>query len=366
VSADLAPYRDEWERLYASRPHEPSVSFEWTAALFANHLETGDQAFIVRVRRAGETLALAPLVVRRLRVAGCPLSLLAPLADRYNTHSDVLASALDDELLAVLAEALFRLPVRWDVFRLSNVLEGHPLARIGPLGARKALAWSRQRHGYASYVLDLPATFDEYLAGRSAKFRSHFRRTVKKVEAASDARVEVIEAPGDVDEAYALLLEVERASWKHEHGTAITAVPRQLTFYETVCRGAAARGHLHFQVLRVGGAAAAYNLGYLRDGVYAYLKTSYAQPYRELGVAAYLRGRLIENLITRGVRRLDFPAEPYEWERQWTDAVRWHTIVTINRSTPAGVAWALADRLKHGAGERRLRFVDPRGRRASG
>lgn len=57
---------------------------------------------------------------------------------------------------------------------------------------------------------------------------------------------------------------------------------------------------------------------------------------------------------------MDFPAEPYEWERQWTDQVRWHKVISIYRS-PVGHAVAAADlirrRLRPG---RTLEHVDPR------
>jgi CelD/BcsL family acetyltransferase involved in cellulose biosynthesis len=359
IPTDLGVLETEWERVYGSRPHEPSTSFEWTRAMLANHVGEGDRVFLVRVTRAGETAALVPLLARRLRLFGLPLVLVAPIAERYNTHSDLLASSTDPAIARAFVEALFRLPIRWDVFKLTNILETHPL--LTPIAAAAPRpAWAQRRLGYASYVLPLPPTFDTYLAARSGKFRNHLRRTIRKVEADGRARIDVIRAPEDVDRCYSMLLAIERASWKHDHGTAITAVPRQMRFYETLCRGAAARGHLHAQFLLLDEQPVAYNLGYLRDGRYAYLKTSYVAAHRELGIAAYLRARLIDGLIAEGATELDFPAQPYEWERQWADEVRWHEVLTIHRATPGGLALGLADRVKHRRQSRTVTFVDPR------
>jgi hypothetical protein len=80
----------------------------------------------------------------------------------------------------------------------------------------------------------------------------------------------------------------------------------------------------------------AHNYGYVAGGTYSYLKTSCDERVKSLGVATYLRARLVEELITRGISRLDFPAEPYEWERHWTSEMRWHKTLVVFNSTLVG------------------------------
>jgi len=41
------------------------------------------------------------------------------------------------------------------------------------------------------------------------------------------------------------------------------------------------------------------------------------------------------------VQQFDFPAEPYEWERQWTDEMRWHRSLTLFAPSLKGVAYGL-------------------------
>ena len=182
---------------------------------------------------------------------------------------------------------------------MSNVLESHELARHFADAIRHRPLAGLVRDAYASYFLELPASFDEYLAARSSKFRNYLKRVERKIAAESEVSVTDYTAVDEVDRAYDMLLEIERASWKHEHGTAISAVPHQVGFYRDLCQGAAARGRLHLQVLSLGGRPAAYNLGYIRDSTYFYLKTSYGEAWRQLGVATWLRARLIRSLIER-------------------------------------------------------------------
>ncbi len=359
--ADISRFESAWERLFAFPGNEPSTSFEWTAAMLRHHLRAGDRVFLLELTRGSEPLALVPLLARSMRVLGCPVLVLFPISDLYNTHGDVLSSSLDEATVGTLMDALYALPVRWDVFRMSNVLEGHALARHFA-GTEHARRWScLVRDRYASYYLDLPPSFDEYLAARSAKFRNHLKRTERKVHAEARVAIREFTRAEDMDSGYEMLLEIERGSWKHAHGTAITAVPHQIGFYRDLCRGAAAHGRLHLQVLMANDRPVAYDLGYLLDGGYSYLKTSYVDACRSLGVATYLRANLIRSLIGRSLRFVDFPAEPYEWERQWTDVLRWHKTLSLYRPTPAGAALAMVDRLRHRhAQQRTVRYVDPR------
>ncbi len=358
---DIARFEDDWERLFAFPGNEPSTSFEWTRAMLRHHLSPGDRVFILGVTRASETLALVPLVARSMKVYGCPVRLLCPISDAYNTHSDILSSSLDATSVQALLAALFDLPVPWDVFRMSNVLEEHALVKHFADASPRAAPSGLLRESYASYYLDLPASYDEYLAARSAKFRNHLKRTERKIHGANTVALHEFTGVDEVDHAYEMLLRIERHSWKHAHGTAITAVPRQVGFYRDLCRGAAARGRLDLQVMLFGDQPVAYNLGYVRDGIYFYLKTSFVEAWKPLGVAAYLRACLIRSLIERRLRRMDFPAAPYEWERQWTETVRWHKTLTLYRPTLAGTTLAVVDRLRRArTTQRTVRHVDPR------
>lgn len=358
---EIARFEDEWERLFAYPGNEPSTSFEWTRAMLQNHLSAGDRVFLLGVTRASETLALAPLVARQARVFGYPVRVLCPISDAYNTHGDLLSSSLDEQTVHAFVAALYALPVQWDVFRMSNLLDEHALVShfvdASPCRSPSGLL----REGQASYFLNLPSSYGDYLAARSAKFRNYLKRTERKIYKECSAAVREFTGTSDVDHAYEMLLEIERSSWKHAHGTSITAVPRQVGFYRELCRGAAAHGRLHLQMLLLDNQPAAYNLGYIRDGVYSYLKTSFAEVWKPLGVASFLRASLIRSLIERGLHLMDFPAAPYEWERQWTETARWHKTLTLYRRTPAGVALSLVDRLRrtHDT-QRAIHHVDPR------
>ena len=121
---------------------------------------------------------------------------------------------------------------------------------------------------------------------------------------------------------------------------------------------------LHLRFLYLDDRPVAYNLGVLLKGTYFYLKTSYDHAEKPLSPSTFLRARLVAELIGQGVQELDFPAEPYEWERQWTDELRWHRSLTLFAPSLKGFVYEVyqtARTLAHRNDGQQVAYVNPRG-----
>jgi CelD/BcsL family acetyltransferase involved in cellulose biosynthesis len=339
-------YREAWRDLFERSDRELSTSFEWSRTLTETHLRPGDEFFLIVLRDGSGVRAIVPLVGSHARIAGLPLNTIAPLSERYRTHSDLLAHPVDDEVVDALLDAMRALPWAWDVFRLMQVLEANPLIdTIARVAARRRMA-VRLRGEPPSFFLPLPATYEAYLAARSSRFRNHLRRMEKKLAATGRIRMAAAGDGIDLEPALSAMLDIEAQSWKHAHGTAMSAVPHQARFYREMSAAMSAAGRLHLTLLLRDETPIAYNLGLVRAGQYAYLKTSFVETLKPLGPASVLRAWLIESLIAGGVRFLDFPAEPYEWEAQWTSAHRAHQSVLLYNRTVRARGYALLQRLR--------------------
>jgi CelD/BcsL family acetyltransferase involved in cellulose biosynthesis len=295
--------------------------------------------------RGGVLSAVVPLAIRRARRWGFPITALMPISEYYSTHSDVLANEVSAPMVDALLGAVSGSTHVWDVFRMNRLIDGSPLLTAFETGLQASGFLFDSRWAEPSYVLALPGSLAEYLRSRSSKFRNHLNRTTRRLGQLG-ARVVDLSALPDFDTAYAMLLDVERRSWKHASGSAISVVSRQEQFYKQMGAAAAARGRLHLHFLVLDGVPVAHNYGYIAGGTYSYLKTSCDERVKSLGVATYLRARLVEELITRGVSTLDFPAEPYEWERHWTSAMRWHKTLVVFNSTLVGRTLYALSRLR--------------------
>jgi CelD/BcsL family acetyltransferase involved in cellulose biosynthesis len=358
---ELPSLQSRWEELFLSRANEPSLSFEWTSAMARHHVRGDDRAFLVSVERDGRLVAVVPLVLRTHKVMGRAIRLLSPISEQYNTHSDLLVESHEEALVEAVVSGLCAIDAEWDCFRMARLLEENPLVPVLRRAIRGAGHLQGTHEGLPAYVLELPPSYDEYLAERSPKFRNHLKRVERKLQAAGTVEVHELNHVSRFDEAFGALLRVEQASWKQSHGTAITAVERQTGFYRHLAETALERDRIHLQWLTIAGRPIAYNLGYLTASGYHYLKTSYDHEFRPMSPATYLRARLIEGLVARGLGRLDFPGEPYEWEAQWTGTVRWRTVLSAYPRTVRGRMLATIDRLRHrDRSERRVTHVNPR------
>lgn len=361
--AAFPEFKTDWDRLMASGEHEPSVSFEWTAALLESHVQKNDEIVFVILKRAGVVVGIIPLVLRPLKKLGQTFITAFPISELSNTHSDLLVEELSESVLAAFVDALYRRELRWDVFGMTRFLEARSLGAMwsGVLRRRwRLFEYSREQ---PSFFLTLDRSFDGYLQQRSGSFRNALKRIERKLMRRGTVEIRSQNDFSDAEAAYDALLSVEQQSWKQGQGTSIAAVSHQEAFYRSLCRQASRKSRIHLGFLYLDGRPVAYNLGLIENGTYYYLKTSYDQAERPFSPATFLRAKLVEELIGCGVKYVDFPAEPYEWERQWTDEVRWHRSLTLFAPSAGGIGYCAYRKVKslcRGNANQSINYVNPR------
>ena len=341
----LSPLRDEWQALFGRVGRELSLSYAWSHAVASLYTAPNDLIRTIALRRDGTLVGVLPLIARTYH----SFRHLTPLAEEHNTHSDWLIAEASSEVAEAFVHGLIAVGIDWDRFRMSRVLEQNPLLPHVVAALRRRHIRFLLRTEPPAYILRLPQTYASYLAARSAKFRNHLKRVQKKVQT---LRPEVTVVAGDHSEAgfaaaFAQILAVERISWKDAHGWAMSSESAATEFWRQVIGSGWAEGRIHVQFLTLDGRLAAYNLGYVVGHDYTYLKTTFGSEFREVGAAAFLRARLVEDLIDRGLQQVDFPGEPYAWERQWTTDVRAHIMLTAYSGTARSVVLELLERARH-------------------
>ena len=186
----------------------------------------------------------------------------------------------------------------------------------------------------------------------------------KKIRAAGNYKFYKLANSGNIKDAYKDLLKIESKSWKQIHGTAISSIKRQEEFYSELCKQTFESGWLHLFFLYFNEQPIAYNLGLIKDNQYFYLKTSFDEGKKQFSPSTLLRAKLIKELINDGIKYFDFPGEPYEWEQQWTEEVRWHKSLYIFNFTLKGNLYLIFDKIKDRKkgknGEKTISFCDPR------
>ncbi len=250
----IEPLAAEWDSLYSRSRCEPSTSLEWTSALLETHVTVSDVVFSVVLREGGQVVAIVPALIRREKLIGSlDVATLSFVSELNNTHSDILRASNDPAIVPALFDAFVALPFRWDLFRVSRLLDTEPAhCGHGRVYLRRSGRKHRVRREQPSFFLELGSSYEQYLNSRSSKFRNHLKRKTRQLD--EMGQVTVLRAGRELalGDAYRDLLAVDERSWKHTHGTAISAIGSQRSYYRSLCEGALRRGRLHLMLMYLG------------------------------------------------------------------------------------------------------------------
>lgn len=296
----------------------------WADAAPAAEVEASE-AFLLSAAD-GSLQALLPVLSRRVTFRRVPLRALTWAIGDLGCpdHLDILADPGAD--LDALVPLLIAMP--WRVLILSNLAEDAPnadrlcqaLARRGHVVRREPL-WGCPR-------IQLPATWDAYLATLSPTRRQTVRR--KERGLARDYQVALTDYSSErFDEGWSHLVRLHQQRWNTDGGGAFrdpAAFGLQRAF---ACR-MAEQGRLWLATLDLDGTPAAAWYGFTGgDTVYFY--QSGRDPRRDAeSVGAVLMGNMIRRAIERRFKWFDFLRGEDPYKTQWTGTQRkTHEIVVF-------------------------------------
>lgn len=290
-----------WHRAWAEAA--PRAEVEASEVLLLHAHDGGLQALLpVLPRRVTFRRVAVDALTWAIGDAGCP------------DHLDVLAEP--DANLDALVPALEAMP--WRILILSNLAEQSPnadrlcraLARRGHVSRREPL-WGCPR-------MQLPGSWDEYLATLTPTRRQTVRR--KERSLARGHRVEFTDYTADTfDTGWEHLVRLHEERWSNAGAFRdAVAVNLQRSFAAEM----AARGLLWLTTLDLDGVPAAAWYGFAdADTVYFYQSGRDPQWEGE-SVGLVLMGTMIRRAIERGFRWFDFLRGEDSYKTHWTGTQR--------------------------------------------
>ncbi len=269
----------------------------------------GRELLLLSVRREGELVGVAPLMRDgdRLCFAG---------DTQICDYMDMVAAAGEEEavLFAVL-RSLGEEP--WRELALWAVPEGSPT-----LDALKAAAPALRLHVDIEQEdvcprLDLPATWDEYLAGLGKKDRHELRRKLRKLSQGGEVCLEAIAHPADVEAALDDFLRLHRS----RADKAAFMTEEMERFFRVVVAALAAEAQVELIFLALGGVRVAAVLCFCDGDESLLYNSGYDPDYAYLSVGLLSKALALRKAIEEGKRRFDFlrGPEPYKYDLGATD-----------------------------------------------
>ena len=317
--SELAAYRAEWHSLL---PHTLGVSFfhtlEWLEAYW-QHLSSDQKLRVLVVQTAGKTIGIVPLVVRRERYRAASVRVLTYPLDNCGTWYGPIGPNPGTIMLAAM-QHIRHSRRDWDMIDLRWVPEADKTVRA----MRVAGMFTAKSEYQPTSILDLPATWDEFLAGKSRNQRTQAKRRLRQVF--EEDRAEFVrhrpssESCGSGDpgwDVYEMCEQVAQASWQGAvtNGNTLTH-GRVRDFYRDAHAAAARLGMVDVNVLKVQGRPVAFLYNYVVGGRVTLLRMGFDASLSDHGFGSALLFRSIQDGIERGDQLIDFGPGDREHKRR--------------------------------------------------
>ncbi len=290
---------EEWDALVeACGAGNPFLRHAWLRAWWEGY-GRGCRLRVLRLRKGGETVGLAPLMIRRTRLAGVPVETVGFLANHWTRMDFILRDEHRTACIEVLAETLrgWRRPV---VLAQMDP-RGRNLPLIEQALARRGVAYRTTTKSHAYVPLD--GTWDDYFNGRSRNFRMDSRRKLRRMEKRGEVRC--VE-PGPGNGTLDALGRVAERAWTPGRHLNIIRQEGGRVFYKRLFDSWGGDGRIDVSLLEVGGRPIAYMVGIREGATYFAFDTAYDRDWRDYSPGLVLHNLLLQRLYNEGCRRFDF------------------------------------------------------------
>jgi CelD/BcsL family acetyltransferase involved in cellulose biosynthesis len=305
--------RGEWNALLKRSAFDTLfLTWEWQRTWW-EHIGEGDLFLITMRDDQGHLIGIAPLYrtvlangERKLSIVGC--------VDVSDYLDIIVAQGREREVYSALLDYLDSAEMAgWDAAQLCNVPEISP--------AHQALAEMAIEHGYefrtvvedVCPVIDLPATWDEYLASLDKKQRHEVRRKMRRIEREADVHWYIVDQGRDLAEEIEAFIELHQKSSADKDDF----MDEQMKgFFHALADVLQTAGWLQLAFIEVDGQKAASMLNFDYEDAILVYNSGYDPQHRAyLSPGIVLLAYCIQHAIELGRAGFDFLRgdEPYKY-----------------------------------------------------
>ena len=292
---ELAALHPDWVELLAQVPEAAPFFHPTWQRVWLEEFAAGREALVLTARDGDALVGVAPLLREDGRISFIGHYSICDYMDF------VLAPGREREALSALLEAL--LQEEWSELELRGLRHCSPaLAELPALAQAAGLTLEREEEAIAPCI-ELPASWDEYVASLGKKDRHELRRKLRRVQAAGDLEVRTYTTPEDVEEHLPVLLRLmvesraDKASFMSE---------QMGRFFHRMAQAMAQEGLLRLYELELDTRPVASVLCFDQGGRFFLYNSGYEPDLGSLAVGIVSKALCLQDALERGRRRFDF------------------------------------------------------------
>ena len=292
---------ETWHRLLDRRPWKTIfLTPEWQGIWWQQFDDGTADLKLLTIGPPSQPLGLAPLAL-----TGSTLGFVGD-TDLFDYHDFIdVAPGFHAELVQCLKDE------PWQTMDLRSVPAFSPTIEALPAALRAIGCTVTVEEEDVVPGVELPATWDEFLANLRKKDRHELRRKLRRLEAAGDVRV--VEADGNaLEQEFDLFRELMVASRDEKRDFML---PEREKFFRSIVEWAHTAGFLRLQFLELNGEKVASVLSFDYDGRRLLYNSGFRPEHDKLAVGLMLKALCIKDAIERGLTYFDFlrGPEPYKY-----------------------------------------------------
>jgi CelD/BcsL family acetyltransferase involved in cellulose biosynthesis len=179
-----------------------------------------------------------------------------------------------------------------------------------------------------SLELDLPPTWDEYLAILNAKQRHEVRRKLRRLWGAGNVEHRCVEVSREVEDYLDIFLKLFALS-KGEKASFMN--PKMESFFRSLAKAMAEIGLLRLGVLQLDKVPAAMTMSFDYDGSHYLYNSAYDPQFSYLSVGLLCKVLCLKESIEKGRNKWDFlkGGEPYKYQLGGQEVPLYNCQITI-------------------------------------
>jgi CelD/BcsL family acetyltransferase involved in cellulose biosynthesis len=339
--SQLTPLADAWETL-SEKAAVTSVfaTYDWQRLWWEHYARGRALRVLVAATRDDGVVGILPLYIDEQPFLRYPVRFLRFVGSGGDTRPDDLGPLLlpgfEVEAARALAEAALRL-AGWDVLMLADMDPECVFAREMASAARRAHGDTMTGRCERIAYLDLPASYDAWLASLSRDRRYRTRKIRRNAQAAHAVRFFVWDDPATIDEGIDALVKLHQKRWQRAGEDHRFSTPQYTAFHRAAIKASLSRDRLRLYCLTFDDIpVAVYYFYRFRDRVFLF-QAGFDPDHADLKPGQVLLGYVIEHAIGEGMKVLDFLRGEHRYKDEIATGERETVYVTVFRRRPG--AW---------------------------
>jgi len=319
VITDLANFkalRDDWNSLALETGASIFQTWEWSWHWWKTN-SGGKKLLILTVRDGSELLAIAPLYIATSYL-GLPIKVISFLGTGGTDYLGFIVKRDNGASATALLDYLFSL-TKWNVIDLHQLHGSEATAEFVCSRAVAAGLTCECVAQDACYGLNLPKSWEDYIAGLSKKFRWNVQYYKRRLERDYEV-VFRLSDNSSIKKDIELFFKLHQKRFLDKKKPGAYLNPKFRRFHASLVEDLCVKGWLRLYFLEVDGRAVATLYGFGFGSSFYYYLGGFEPDWGALSVSTILIGRSIEDSIAEGMDRFDFLRGQEPYKQKWQAA----------------------------------------------